>query len=241
MPANPDFPLPPAGFRAEWARMRADPRPLPRPLVVLAGWRAPRFPSVNLARFLAGLSGAPASPTLAISFTFRLSMDAAVRRACDLVERRFPSASPADSTEVDLVGISMGGLIARAAAIPGSGRKRLRIARMFTLGTPHRGARMARLIPLDPLVRGMRPGSTFLSHLDGGPLAYELVCYTRLRDSWVGARNTAPHGSDPFWTPGPLLLSHQTISLDPLIRTDIARRLRGEPPLAVRASPPPRI
>jgi hypothetical protein len=66
------------------------------------------------------------------------------------------------------------------------------------------------------------------------------VCYTRLRDSWVGARNTAPPRRDPIWTPGPLLLAHQTITLDPLIRTDIARRLRNEPPLAVRASPPPR-
>jgi len=239
MPVNPDFQPPSDGFQAEWDRMRADPKPLPRPLMVLAGWRAPRFPSANLARFLADLSGAPASPALAVSFTFGLSMDAAVRRLCDLVERRFPSSSATDSTEVDIVGISMGGLIARAAAIAGPGHKRLRISRLFTLGTPHRGARMAALIPFDPLVRGMRPGSTFLSHLDNDRPGYELVCYTRLRDSWVGARNTAPRGRDPVWTPGPLLLSHQTISLDPLIRTDIARRLRGEPPLAARASPPP--
>jgi hypothetical protein len=134
----------------------------------------------------------------------------------------------------------MGGLIARAAAIPAAGRKRVRIARLFTLGTPHRGARLAPYIPLDPLVRNMRPGSDLLKRLDGHRPDYELRCYARLRDSWVGARNAAPAGTQPLWKPGPLIMSHQTISTDSLIRADIARCLRNEAPFAVQGSPSPR-
>src|SRR5262249_49610350 len=134
------------------------------------------------------------------------------------------------------------GLIARAAAAAGNGHRAVRIARLFTLATPHRGAKITRWLRPDPLTAAMRPGSAFLSRLDEAltNAEYELVCYTRLGDSWVGATRSAPHGRDPFWTPGPPLLSHQTITLDRLIRTDIARRLRGEEPLALRASTPPR-
>lgn len=238
---NPDFQPPPGGIAAELARMRAGPIGLARPLIVFAGWHAPSWPSAALARHLHGLVGGPESKTAGIGFPFCLSMTSAIARAVREVEARWPASDPHETTEVDVVGISMGGLIARAAAIPSPGRKRLSIARLFTLGTPHLGARLARFMPFDPLARAMRPGSEFLQRLDAAlPQAtFELVCYARLRDSWVGARNTAPHGSLPCWKPGPLVLSHQTITLDPLIRLDIARRLRGETPLSARASPPP--
>jgi hypothetical protein len=137
----------------------------------------------------------------------------------------------------------MGGLVARAAAIadPGGRRARLRIRRLFTLGTPHRGARITPYLAPDPASRQMRPGSAFLGALDDAMARadYELICYARLGDSWVGARNTAPPGHETHWKRGLVLMSHQTISHDALITTDIARRLRGEPPLAVRPSPPP--
>lgn len=241
MPANPDFPPPPHGLRAEWRRMLDHPVGLSRPLGVLAGWRAPVWPARALAHRLARLAGDTPARTGALSFARCLGFDAACARAVQLVERLWPSGDAAATVEVDAVGISMGGLIARAAAVPGPGHKRLRICRLFTLGTPHRGARIAPYVPLDPLARDMRPECGFLCRLDEalGDAGYELVCYTRLRDSWVGARNTSPRGRYPYWTAGPPLLSHQTISLDPLIRADIARRLRAEPPLAARTSRPP--
>lgn len=221
--------------------MRSVPIGLARPLIVVAGWHAPSWPSATLARHLHGLIGGPESMAAGIGFPFCLSMESAVTRAVQEVEARWPFTDPVSTTEVDVIGISMGGLIARAAAIPAHGRKRLSISRLFTLGTPHRGARMASLMPVDPLARVMRPGSKFLQGLDAAlpDASYELICYARLRDSWVGACNASPQDRNPHWKPGPLLLSHQTITLDPLIRLDIARRLRSEPPLALRPTAPP--
>ncbi len=239
---NPDFLPPPEGLHARWQRMAQQPVGLSRPLVVVAGWRAPAWPSKSLARHLAGLAGERQARFTAIAFTTCFSFDAAVSRVAAAVDRLWPSNSSTETTAVDMVGISMGGLIARACAIAPARGKRVQIARLFTLGTPHRGARAAPFIPLEPLVRAMRPGSAFLGRLDEHlpSSTYQMRCYARLRDSWVGASNTAPHGSHPFWTPGPFLLSHQTISADRLIRTDIALHLRNEPGLATAATPPPR-
>jgi hypothetical protein len=237
---NPHFRPPPAGLRAEWASMRASPTGLPRPLVVFSGWRAPRLPVMLLASRLRSLTGAPKGLVVTVGFVLCGTFGAATRRAVAKVERRWPSADPGLTAEVDVVGISMGGLVARAAAVPdGGGRQRLRIARLFTLATPHRGATLARRVCLDGTSRDMRPGCDFLRRLQEAPRDYELVCYARLRDWWVGARNAAPPGEDPIWTDAPGLLSHQAISTDRLIGTDLARRLRGEEPLG-HPSPPPR-
>ncbi len=193
-----------------------------------------------LARKLHRLVGS--AQTLAIAFPLHFRFESAAAYAVRLISERFPSPDTGATVEVDVVGISMGGLIARLAATPRASSPRLRIARLFTLGTPHRGAKVAHLIRPDPTVRDMRPGSAFLQQLDDAlPRAeYELTCYARLGDSWVGARNTAPPGQDPIWIRGPRFMSHVTISSDALIITDIARRIRNEPPLPVRASPPPR-
>lgn len=238
-PDNPDFQPPDAGLSAELARMRASPVAAPRPIVVLGGWRAMRFPAAILARRIRTLVGA--AQTLAVAFPFHFRCERAAATTLLRIDERFPSSDPDATVPVDVVAVSMGGLIARWAAIPLPGRPVLRIARLFTLATPHRGARIARFIRPDPTVSAMRPGSNFLQKLDAAlPAAdYELVCYARLRDSWVGARNTAPHGRNPIWKPGPLLLSHTTISTDSLIIADIARRIRGESPLAAQPSPPP--
>ena len=50
---------------------------------------------------------------------------------------------------------------------------------------------------------------------------------------------TAPPGEEPLWTDAHPLLSHNAVTADPLIRTDLARRLRGEASLG-RPSKPPR-
>lgn len=237
---NPDFPIPPGGLRAEVVRMMDLPRDAPRPIISLSGWRALRFPAQLLASRLRRLVGN--AETLAVSFTMVGSIEAAAAKVVERVSQRFPSASRGETVEVDVVGTSMGGLVARLAAIPEIGRPRLRIARLFTLGTPHRGAAIAQRIAVDASSRSMRGGSELLRRLDAAlpGAGFELICYARLRDSWVDARNTAPVGREPFWVPGPLLLSHHTITNDRLIVCDIARRIRGEAPLATRATAPPR-
>ncbi|WP_031068220.1 esterase/lipase family protein [Streptomyces sp. NRRL S-118] len=65
--------------------------------------------------------------------------------------------------EVDVVGHSLGGLIARYYVQRLGGDRRVRI--LVTLGTPHAGTTVAPLAGAHPLVRQMRPGSTVLREL----------------------------------------------------------------------------
>lgn len=238
--ANPDFQPPPDGLKAEFARMAASPTMAPRPLITLSGWRALALPARLLAARLQRLIGR--ADTLSLSFTLINRFDSAAAHIVRRINDRFPSPDPHSTVEVDIVATSMSGLVSRLAAIRCPDRPRLRIRRLFTLATPHRGAAIAARIAPDPCVRAMKPGSSLLEQLDAAlPSAdYELICYARLRDNWVDARNTAPPGRDPLWKDGPLFISHHTITIDRLIIADIARRIRGEEPFARRASTPPR-
>lgn len=237
---NPDFRTPPGGLRTEWERMRGSPTGLVRPLVVFSGYRAPTWPVQALAAQLRGLTGAPKEQVLTVGFVFCHTFESTCRRAAAKIEERWPSGDPERTVEVDVVGVSMGGIVARAAASScvNSGAKRLRIGRLFTMASPHRGATLANLVCVDGTARDMKPGCEFLSRLNGEPSGHELVCYARLRDWWVGATNAAPPGQEPLWVDAPALISHQLITRDPLIRTDIARRLRGEESLGRPTRPP---
>ncbi|MFG2722277.1 esterase/lipase family protein [Streptomyces sp. NPDC048416] len=65
--------------------------------------------------------------------------------------------------EVDIVGHSLGGLIARyyVQCLGGD----LRVRTLVTLGTPHSGTRSARLVHAHPIVRQMCPGSELIEEL----------------------------------------------------------------------------
>ncbi|MEU3755999.1 alpha/beta fold hydrolase [Streptomyces olivoreticuli] len=65
--------------------------------------------------------------------------------------------------EVDVVGHSLGGLIARYYVQRLGGDARVRT--LVTLGTPHGGTRVAPLMSAHPLVRQMRPGSDVIAEL----------------------------------------------------------------------------
>jgi triacylglycerol esterase/lipase EstA (alpha/beta hydrolase family) len=77
--------------------------------------------------------------------------------AVDVVLRR------SGASHVDIVAHSMGGLVARAyVRRRGAGS---RVARLITLGTPHRGTQALRWLALDSMVGQMRPGSALLDRL----------------------------------------------------------------------------
>lgn len=251
---NPAFPATPERLRAERQRMRANPAPLERPVVVLGGYRATPQMAQDLAHELRLLTSRNPDDFLPISYTFAADIDEIAAEVIRRVEERFPSEDPARTVEVDVVGISMGGLVGRVAAMAPEERpgvlpgmeanpgKRLSVRRMFTLASPHRGAGLARHLAPDLAARSMRPGSGYLDRLNEAlaRAEYEIVPYAVLRDTWVGATRAAPPGADPIWTAGTLLFSHFTVSQNRAIVTDVALRLRGEDPISLGGTPPPR-
>lgn len=211
-------------------------------MVVLGGWRTWDVSTRGLASRIRRLVGTDRTRVLSVSFLLKSDLESMARKVIRRVEQRWPSDDPEQTIEVDVVGLSMGGLVARLAAAEPDPRtgKRLRIARLFTIGTPHRGAKLADHIAIDRAARQMRAGSALLRRLDSPSTEsdYALVAYARTNDRWVGATRSSPPGQDPIWTPGPRFMSHQTISLDKWIITDIARRIRGEAPLGHPSAPP---
>lgn len=236
-----------ADAKADIDRLRADPKPLARPVVVIAGYRASGLllrPIVQ--RIKSATVGEHHSKILPLAFPSNPPFPEIIRRTIDAVQARFPADDPERTAEVDVIGVSMGGIIARAAAAPPRPaeppRKQLRINRLFTFASPHRGASLAGKIAIDDNARALRAGSGLLAHLDHhlDHAPYELVCYTRLDDWMVGATNTAPPGREPIWvdnpTPG---MSHFLITADPRLLADLLRRLRDEEPLATHPDQPP--
>lgn len=247
-PLNPSFPLKMADAKAAWKQMQAEPKPLARPVVVLGGIYDPGFVASHVAHELREIA-APDVRIISLTFFEIHTFDHCARKLIDAVDREFPTEDPDQTTEVDVVAFSMGGLVARWAAAerPGnsqsdnqsdtssqsiSNNRRLHIARLFTISTPHRGATLAWVPTFDQRVIDMRKDSAFLAGLNSQERNYEIVPYARLGDAVVGAENSAPPGRDPWWLAKPFTLSHLLAGYDVRILTDIARRLRGETPFS---------
>jgi len=239
---------------------------LQRPVIVLSGYRSPPGSSAALAHQIRKLTGAEDGRVKYLSYMMSDTVEGPARKAVEFVEAKFPSDDPVWTTEVDVVAISMGGLVARTAAAgpemyakegeasdggppPGVGGKRLRSHTLYTLASPHKGAILADTLAVDKASREMVAGSDFMQRLDAAWLSaqrggvdseshYEIVPYAVLRDWWVGATRSAPIGQEPVWVPGRLIFSHHMIGLDRRIQTDLARRLRGEEPFGQPSGPP---
>lgn len=241
---NPALPLGPVRAADLYDRMCETPKPLARPLVVTGGIGDPGLGTSGVVRYMRRVTPED-DAIISVNFfgpgsgTFEACRDGLI----EAVEAALPSDDPELTVEVDVIGISMGGLVARyAACCPGDSGKRLQIRRLFTISTPHRGARLAALPTIDPRKLDMRAGSDFLVRLDEElpDAGYELLPYARLDDLIVGTENAAPPGQTAWWvyTP-PLTFGHLGASQDPRILADIARRLRGETPLTTEPGPPP--
>ncbi|MFE0189048.1 esterase/lipase family protein [Streptomyces sp. NPDC058989] len=87
-----------------------------------------------------------------------------LRRAAELLGRHVEEVCVRTGhRRVDLVGHSLGGLIARYYVQRLGGDARVRM--LVTLGTPHSGTRVAPLMSAHPLVRQMRPDSEVIAEL----------------------------------------------------------------------------
>jgi hypothetical protein len=225
---NPSFPTTKREAEADLRRMSAAPRALERPLVVLAGIGDPSISSDAIIR---GVAPCVEGPIVNMEFFDEFTFDGCRQKLL----REVAAALAVDTDhipEVDVIAFSMGGLIARDAAIPDRAGRRLPIRRMFTISAPHEGARLGG-IPLGlPQGDDMSPTSGFIDRLRRTPRTYELVCYARLDDGTVGEEFAAPEGEPLWWVPTPSgEWAHMAAFSDPRILADIARRLRGEAPL----------
>ncbi|MBC2901350.1 esterase/lipase family protein [Streptomyces cupreus] len=87
-----------------------------------------------------------------------------IRTAAELLGRHIEEiCARTGSKQVDVVGHSLGGLIARYYVQRLGGD--LRVRTLVTLGTPHSGTRVVPLANAHPIVRQMRPGSPVLEEL----------------------------------------------------------------------------
>lgn len=239
-PVNPSFPLTMSAAQAEVKAMREQPHRAARPVVVVSGYADPGIATFGLTGQLRDVLGADAQ-IVSVSPGFTLTMQDAREMLIRKVETLPGGERDAEWTvEVDVVAVSMGGLVAAYAALPREdGGRRLKIARLFTICTPHRGATLASVPSIEPRVADMRKDSAFIAQLEQTQREYELIPYGRLGDRIVGAENTAPAGMTPWWVETPVLqLSHIDCYRDARIVADIARRLRGEPGYTVGTPSP---
>ncbi|MFF7971712.1 alpha/beta fold hydrolase [Streptomyces sp. NPDC007905] len=87
-----------------------------------------------------------------------------IRTAAELLGRHVEEiCERTGSDRIDIVGHSLGGLIARYYVQCLSGDLRVRM--LVTLGTPHSGTRAVPLASAHPIVRQMRPGSEVIEEL----------------------------------------------------------------------------
>ncbi|MFG2828949.1 esterase/lipase family protein [Streptomyces sp. NPDC048434] len=87
-----------------------------------------------------------------------------LRKAAELLSRHVEEVcARTGHRQVDIVGHSLGGLIARYYVQRLGGDARVRT--LITLGTPHSGTRIAPLMSAHPIVRQMRPDSEVIAEL----------------------------------------------------------------------------
>ncbi|MFH8338831.1 esterase/lipase family protein [Streptomyces sp. AM6-12] len=145
----------PAPVAGGTARLPVRPSP---PVVLLHGFIDNRSVFVLLRRSLAQHGGQRVE---SLNYS-PLTCD--IRTAAELFGRHVEEiCARTGSDRVDIVGHSLGGLIARyyVQCLGGD----LRVRTLVTLGTPHSGTRVAPLADAHPIVRQMRPGSVVIEEL----------------------------------------------------------------------------
>ena len=238
-PVNPNFVVSADEAKATLRAMEHSPVNLARPVVVVGGYLDISGAGPHVAAKVRKWA-ADDRQVIFVSVSFCRSLEEGRRKIIEAVERQFPSSDPQWTSEVDVIGVSLGGLVGRFAAAPNvqTSQKRLRVARLFTISSPHGGARLAALPAPGKMHSQMRSGSAALVDLArwDAMARYELYPYVCLGDWVVGRENAAPTGHETLWLASmPLEIGldpHRGSWKDPRILADIGRRLRGEQPLS---------
>lgn len=105
-----------------------------------------------------------------------LGLDQLATQVADYVDKTFPPEQP-----LDLIGLSMGGLVTRYYVQRLGGIDR--VQRFITISAPHQGTRMAYLLPRLGCIQ-MRPGSAFLKDLNQDATMLERLNFTSIWTPW---------------------------------------------------------
>jgi pimeloyl-ACP methyl ester carboxylesterase len=233
-----DNPLPSSELRTELEQMRADPVELDHPVVVIDGWLNYGGAGV-ITRELKELTGG--EEDLFVKYNYPLifsTLESNARKIVKIVEERWPSDDPEWTTEIDVVGFSMGGLIARVAAeAPREGkkpRKRLKVKRLFTISAPHKGTGWwIRWAAIDQMSWAVSLyGGNYRTWLNERLVEadYDLYCYGQGND-WISGNNFEAAGHREIKARGQFMFSHTSSYGNYRHLADIAARLRGEDPI----------
>ena len=201
---------------------------LERPVLVLSGFLDPGLAALSIEDGLEEV--VKGGPVVVISFATESDFEGARETLIRELEEVLPSGESDETVEVDVIGHSMGGLIARYAAMPKEDAKRLKICRLFTLATPHRGAAFGGgALPINDLAADMGEGAEFIDQVNAASRDYALLPYVMLGDQVVGAENSAPPSEHPWWVDRRWFsVPHFAVVEDDRIRADIFARLRGD-------------
>ncbi len=235
---NPSFPVSRREAKSARSEMTANPKTLQRPVVVLSGYLDPGIAATAIRSSLNDV--VEGDPIIATSFATEGDFDSARDTLIAEIEAALPSTDPSETVEVDVIAHSMGGLIARYASLPRRDGKRLRIARLFTMATPHRGAAWGGgLIPINELAADMDEGSAFIKMMAKVHHPYPIIPYVMLGDQVVGQENAAPPGEVSWWVDrGWYQSPHLAVTRDDRVLADIFRRLRREEPFTTEPPTP---
>ena len=99
-------------MRVMRVEMRADPQPLERPVIVVGGYLDTGLSAGGTARRIRWMTSADPRDFLVVAPTWDWTFENAAKELVEDVERRF-----GEGAEVDVVAISMGGLVSRLAAM----------------------------------------------------------------------------------------------------------------------------
>jgi pimeloyl-ACP methyl ester carboxylesterase len=221
--------------------MRRTPVELARPVVVLNGYHGWWGLASTVRDGLREATGS--NNIICVSYAHRCSLAAAAKDVRAALAKHLGDDYASGRGAFDCVGISMGGIVASALAAKGASDEdervlraarageSLAVARVFTLGTPHRGAMLAERVRPDLAARELRAGSPVLQALQRAVTAGTTpkpYCFAQTRDAIVGMHNARPRGVRLQRMPGPVIGSHFTSARNPVFWAAIARELRGE-------------
>jgi pimeloyl-ACP methyl ester carboxylesterase len=133
--------------------------------------------------------------------------------------------------QVDVIGHSMGGIVTREAARRRGHGPRLRVARLFCIASPHRGAGF--LAPYWPhhQAQALRLGSTYLDELNADPSSHDFEIHTfRLHHDLLISEDSAHAVGQTHYDWPPLALwfpTHSQAQWDLRLRATVVGMLLG--------------